>query len=473
VNVVTLAPSAAFDGDLLVIGVGSKLSGLDQADLKVDWDLRSWCDSNAFTGSAGSALLLPGPNGGAKVVALVGYGDQTPIDLAKAASRAGRIARQVGATAVAVRLPGEPDQIAAHVLSGNYDFQKYKPETDRKRAISSLALVGAAAASPSVPTIGAWQSHARDLINAPAADVYPESLAAWAHEHLTTLKGVSVDVWDEAKLTAEGCVGVLAVGQGSTRPPRMIHVQYRTANARGHVSLVGKGVTFDSGGLSMKPSDGMQTMRCDMGGAATVLAAVGAAAELALPINIDVFVAAAENMVDGNSFKLGDVLTYANGVSVEIHNTDAEGRLVLADALIHACRVKESTHLIDVATLTGACVIALGGDFTGLFTASDDLANELTSAAALADEGLWRLPLHQDYKALLKGTWGQIKNVGGREAGSTTAALFLQHFVDGPTWAHLDIAGSSFHDKACNRYGAGATGQPVLTLVHWLKGRCA
>jgi leucyl aminopeptidase len=364
-----------------------------------------------------------------------------------------------------------PATLVEHLLAGNYAYDTYKPESDRKGPLSSVTVVSADPIDGATATRARWQVAARDIVNQPPAQLFPESLAAWARANLGSLPGVTVDVWDEAALEANGCVGTLAVGQGSSRPPRMIHVAYRPAGARGHVALVGKGVTFDSGGLSIKPSAGMQTMRCDMGGAATVLAAAGAVAELGLPVTLDVFVAAAENMVDGNSYKLGDILTYANGVTVEIHNTDAEGRLVLADALIHACRVPGVTHLVDAATLTGACVVALGNDFTGMFTASDELASELHAAAADAGEGLWRLPLHQDYKSLLKADWAQIKNVGGPAAGSTTAALFLQHFVDGPTWAHLDIAGSSFHDKGGNRYAAGATGEPVRTLVSWLQAR--
>ena len=196
-----------------------------------------------------------------------------------------------------------------------------------------------------------------------------------------------------------------------------------------------------------------------MGGAATMLGAAGAIAELGTPIKVDTFIGAV-NMAGANSYKLGDILKYNNGVTVEIHNTDAEGRLVMADCLIQASNLESVTHILDAATLTGACVVALGEDFTGIFTDNDALYGDLAQCAELEGEGLWRLPLHKPYNTKLKSEWAQIKNVGGRAAGSTTAALFLQHFVDeSKTWAHLDVAGSAFNDRTHLFYSAGATNQ--------------
>ncbi|TVQ93809.1 MAG: leucyl aminopeptidase [Deltaproteobacteria bacterium] len=468
----TTQDTLSLHADLLALGVGADLAGLDRVEVR-GIDLRAWAKRNRFSGSAGSALVIPGvPGVAAEALALIGTGKGRAIELVKAAAKVGRTARSLGAQSVVVDLPGaSAEVVSTHVLSGNYVYDKFKPEKSRKPALKNLTIRGEASIASDVATFARWQSMGRDLINAPASHVYPESLADWAREHLGAIPGVHVEVWDPARLEAEGCVGLLAVGRGSARPPHMIRASYRPDGAKAHLALVGKGITFDAGGLSIKPSSGMQTMRCDMGGAATVLAAFGAIAEAGVKVHLDVLVAAAENMVDGNSYKLGDILTYPNGVTVEIHNTDAEGRLVLADALLHASRIEGVTHLVDAATLTGACVVALGSDFTALFTDSEDLATELHTAAERAGEGLWRLPLHQDYVAKLKGEWGQLKNVGGREAGSTTAALFLQHFVDGPTWAHLDIAGSSFHDKACGRCAAGATGQPIATLVEWIRAK--
>jgi leucyl aminopeptidase len=470
----TTADPLSLDGDLLAYGIGKDLAGLDALLPALGDGLKAYAKARAFTGSAGSALLIPGlGRTTATDVLLVGTGDGARTALRKAAAKAGREAREHRASSLILAIGAVEGELAAEAaIAGNYVFDRYKKEDDRTPRLTRLTLVGAKTAAAS-SVRAAWQDKARDLVNLPAAEIYPESLAQWARDQLGALPKVTVEVWDEHRCEAEGCVGIIAVGQGSARQPRMIRASYRSGKSKAHVALVGKGVTFDSGGLSIKPSSGMQTMRCDMGGAATMLAAFGAVAELGLPVDLDVWVAAAENMVDGNSYKLGDVLTYKNGVTVEIHNTDAEGRLVLADALIRACEVDGVTHLVDAATLTGACVVALGDDFTGLFTADDDLANSLLAASETAGEGMWRLPLHDDYKSLLKAKWGQIKNVGGRSAGATTAALYLKHFVDGPKWAHLDIAGSSFHDSDSSAYAAGATGAPVRTVIRWIEGMAA
>ena len=381
--------------------------------------------------------------------------------------------RAITATEVVLDLGASTATVLEAFQAGNYAYEPYIEETSRTPTVSKATVVGSDPGLGAVSIRAKWQSWSRDLVNAPPAELYPESLAAKARE-LAALPHTTVEVWDYDRCQQEGLVGVCAVGQGSERKPCVIHVAYQPPTAHDHVAFVGKGVTFDAGGLSLKPSSGMQTMRCDMGGSAVVLGATGAAAELGLPIAIDTFVGAAENMVDGDSYKLGDILRYRNGVNVEIHNTDAEGRLVMADCLINASAVDGVSAIIDAATLTGACVVALGPEFTGLFTAHEPLAAELLAAADAEQEGLWRLPLHPAYKEMLKAEWGTIKNVGGRAAGATTAALFLQHFVaDGIPWAHLDVAGPAFLDKASPRYVAGATGEMVRSLTTWLATRSA
>lgn len=419
----------------------------------------------------------------ARDVVFVGTGAATWSALRAAAGKIGREARTLQAQEVAVRIASADAatsvRIAEAAVAGNYAWQTFKAEDDRSPAAVSWTLVGPAVDAAAVRASAVrtkWQSWARDLVNGPAADIYPESLAAKARE-LAALPGVTVEVWDFEKCRAEGLVGVVAVGQGSDRKGVLIHVRYRPAGARDHVALVGKGVTFDSGGLSLKPTDGMMTMRCDMGGSATMLAATGIAAELGLAVALDTFCPAVENMVSGNSYKLGDVLRYRNGVTVEINNTDAEGRLILADALVLASETPGVSTILDAATLTGACVVALGDDFTGLFTDAEGLAGELSAAAAEVGEGLWRLPMHAPYKEHLKSDYAQMKNSGGRPAGATTAALFLQAFVAAPSggkkpdWAHLDIAGPAFMDKATSRYAAGGTGEMVRTLATFLARR--
>ncbi|MCB9694462.1 MAG: leucyl aminopeptidase [Alphaproteobacteria bacterium] len=459
--------------DALVVIVGDawreELAGLDAA---MGGGLVGWLEAEDFDSSARSVptfgRIAP------RNLLLVPCGEK---GLAMAFAKAGRTARASGYETVA--LLGLPTDDAGALLeqfrAGSYAWEAYKAEKDRTPPVDGLIVLGAEA-SPGLDGAAAeadvrsrWQDWSRDLVNAPPADLYPETLAQKAYEALSGIDGVSVDVWDLDRCKDEGLVGLVAVGQGSTRPGCLIHVAYRPANATRHIAFVGKGVTFDSGGLSLKPSAAMQTMRCDMGGAAVVLGAIGALAELGVPVSVDCFVGAVENMNDGNSYKLGDILRYRNGVTVEIHNTDAEGRLVLADCLINACAVEGVDTVIDAATLTGACVIALGEDFTGMFTHDDALARELQEASDACGDGLWRLPLHNPYSEKLKGKWSQIKNVGGRDAGATTAALFLQHFVtEDVRWCHLDVAGSSWRDSATKAWAPGGTGQMVRSLATWV-----
>ncbi|MCB9681425.1 MAG: leucyl aminopeptidase [Alphaproteobacteria bacterium] len=468
--------------DLLVVGVAAgQTASLDQHLGAYGTQLAAWLAGRSFDGKAGSSVVVPSlGNVAATQVAVVGLGAGKKADLAKAAGKAGLLARGEKATSVALAFGALDAATAQHVLEfvavGNYAYDRFQAVDDRTPAIATLQVLGAAsspaleAARDAAAIRARYQGLARDLVNAPAAVIYPESLADEARQ-LATLPGVTVEVWDLARCKAEGLVGIEAVGQGSTRPGVLIHVSYRPVAAKEHIALVGKGVTFDSGGLSLKPSAAMQTMRCDMGGAATALATVGAVAALGVPVAMDVFVPSVENMNDGNSYKLGDILTYRNGVSVEIHNTDAEGRLILADALLLASEVPGVSRIVDMATLTGAIVVALGPDYTGLFTKDDALAVELSTASDAVAEKMWRMPLDDAYLRMLKGTWGKIKNVGGRDAGSTTAALYLQHFVRKDVrWAHLDIAGTAFLDTPVDPYVAGGTGQVVRALVTWVEG---
>ncbi len=467
VQATTQAP-ADLPCDLLAVGVGSDLAELTDLDARFGGKLLEACSDRNFKGAAGSTLALPSfGNIGAKTLLLVGVGDRSRRAVRNGIGKVGREARALSVTNLGVSFPATADAIVEGISAGNYVYDEYKPERDRAPGLSSLVICGSAPSAAASVRAGA-QSWARDLVNQPPADLYPETLADAARE-LASIDGVECEVWDFERCRDEGCVGIIAVGRGSSKPGCMIRLSYRPPNAKAHVALVGKGVTFDAGGYSIKPTGGMQTMRCDMAGAATMLGVHKAVAELGLPVNVDTFVGAVENLVDGDAYKLSDILRYRNGVTVEIHNTDAEGRLVLADCLIEACKVEGVQHVVDAATLTGACVVAVGGDFTGLFTDDDALAADLGAASEACDEGLWRLPLHAPYKEMLKGEWSQIKNVGGRAAGATTAALFLQHFVtEGTSWAHLDVAGSAFHDKAGKRYAAGATGEMVRSLTTWI-----
>ena len=430
-----------------------------------------------FTGATGAAATWPTLGTlGATWLSLVGLGDGAGTEatdgIRRAAGAAGMAARSRGAVAVALWAPAldavSTAAAAEGFSTGNYKFDRYKAEDDRKAAAASLDLLGGDPAHLAMAAaLVAGQTLARDLVNEPAAVIYPESLADQARA-LRDL-GLEVTVWDHKKLKKKGMGGITAVGQGSDRPPRFIHISWTPMNPTRKVALVGKGVTFDAGGLSIKPSSGMQTMRCDMGGSATVLGVMRAVGMLQPDVEVHGVIGAAENMLGGNAFKLGDVLTMYNGKTVEIHNTDAEGRLCLADCLAYASKLGVD-EMVDIATLTGAAVVALGEHYTALMSQNDGLADRLLSHADHAGEGLWRLPLPDFYKEKLKAEWGTLKNVGGRAAGSITAGLFLSEFVDGPDWAHLDIAGPAFLDKPRRQYASGGTGAMVPTLTRWVLG---
>lgn len=460
------------DGDLLVWGVGSDLAGLDALSARLHGALLALVEDRKFKGNEDQFLLFPTFGAiGARQLLLVGWGSGGENARAEAAAVAGREARKIEAKTVLLQLGALTGALLERFSVGSYRWEAGQPEAKRTAAPEHLIWQGEAYDFSQALVRAGAQARVRDWVNAPPSELTPEALAEVARQAVTGLSAVSVEVWDEARLAHEGCVGTLAVGAGSAAPPRMIHLRYRPEGPRSHVALVGKGVTFDSGGLSLKPTASMLTMKCDMGGAATMLGVTLAVAELGIPVSLDTWLPAAENMTGSNAYKLGDILRYPNGVTVEIHNTDAEGRLLLADALLHASATEGVAHLIDAATLTGACVVAVGPDFTGLFTPDEALASALSAAACAEGEGLWRLPLHPGYKRLLKSESAQLKNVGGPNAGATTAALFLQHFVkDGVSWAHLDIAGSAYAESASGPYAYGATGEMVRTLTRWIQG---
>jgi len=356
------------------------------------------------------------------------------------------------------------------VAEGNYRFDRYKSESNRKAALESVTLVGLpeshSAVEAAMATI-AGQNLTRDLVNEPAAVVYPQSLAQTCQE-LFSGEHFTVTVWDENQLREKGMGGIYGVGQGSARPPRFIHISYNPPEAKGHLALVGKGVTFDSGGLSLKPNDGMLTMKCDMAGAASVVGVMKAVAALRPQVRVDGIIGAVENMPSGTSYKLGDVLRFYNGKRAEIHNTDAEGRLVLADCLAYASELKPQA-IVDLATLTGAAVVALGDWYTALYTRSDELCSALVGHAAESGDGVWRMPLVDLYKDKLKSDVADLKNVGGRAGGSITAALFLSEFLQCDKWAHLDIAGPAFLDSTLLHFAPGGTGTMVRSLVRWVE----
>ncbi len=365
-------------------------------------------------------------------------------------------------------------QAAAIASEALYRFDQFKSKKEEQRPLAKLAFIvddklkdaQAAQALAQGRAIGEGVALARTLGNLPGNICTPAHIAdsaqKIAEEHL-----LDCQILERTEMESLGMHSLLSVAKGSHQPPKLIVVHYRGGKENEKpVVLVGKGVTFDTGGISLKPGEGMDEMKFDMCGAASVLGTLKAVALLQLPINLTVIVPSVENMPGGAASKPGDIVTSLSGQTIEILNTDAEGRLILCDALTYAERFQPQT-VVDVATLTGACVIALGNVATGLFANDDALADELLEAGIIAGDRAWQLPLWDDYQEQLKSNFADMANIGGRPAGSVTAACFLSRFAKKFAWAHLDIAGTAWKSGA----EKGATGRPVSLLVHFLLER--
>ena len=312
----------------------------------------------------------------------------------------------------------------------------------------------------------------RRLVNEPADVIYPQTFAETATQEAAE-SGFEIEVWDEDRLRDERCGSLLGVARGSDRPARLLVMRHRGNDSKHpELALVGKGVTFDSGGLSLKPSEGMKAMKCDMAGAATVLGTMRGIARLKMPYHVLGVVGLVENMVSGNCYKLGDVLHARNGKTIEVLNTDAEGRLVLADAL-DVARDDKPQKMINLATLTGACVVALGTDVVGLMTNDQAWCDRIAEAAASCGERAWQLPMFPEFSEQLRSKIADIKNIGaGRWAGAITAGKFLEEFVGDTTWTHMDIAGPAFQDKEKPEMDSGGSGVMVRTLMELVRSGC-
>ena len=443
----------------------------------------------AVKGSADEVVRLAGvPGVTAAVVALVGLGRAAGPEASGAAYGTERLRRAGGAatralagtTSVGFALGGlGPAQLGAlgeGALLGAYAFTRHRGTSDGPAPVQEVVVRSGAArdkqvraAAEHARVVARAQALARDLVNTAPNELYPDSFAALVRERSRAV-GVDVDVMDERAMAEARCGGTLCVGQGSDHPPRIVTLTYAPRRARRHLALVGKGITFDSGGLWIKPGASMVTMKSDMAGAAAVAAAVFAAAELRLPVRVTAYLCLAENMLSGRAMRPGDVITSRGGRTVEIINPDAEGRLVLLDGLELASELRPDA-IVDIATLTGMQVVALGRRTAGLMGNDEALQTRVADAAAAVDEPLWRMPIPEEARATLDSAVADIKHHGEREAGMQIAARFLQEFVgdgaDGPIpWAHLDIAGPSFNDKG--PYGftpKGGTGYGVRTLV--------
>ena len=430
-------------------------------------DLVQWVTEADFTGKDGTNIVLPSAalqnSGNVKFVLIIGGTDERT-----AAGTAGYTAKEKGIAGLSLYNFTNVEVSVAQTILGNYRWEKYQNKTKGNLESITLVMEDNATAATRGTTIANARNFARDLVNMPADDLYPESLADFALG--LGSDSVEVEVWGVEKLKSENMIGTLAVGRGSSREPRFIHMHYTPTNKTENtkkVVLVGKGITFDAGGLSLKPSAGMQTMRCDMGGSAVVMGVFHALQALQPDIEVHGLIGAAENMCAADSFKLGDILTYRNGKTVEIHNTDAEGRLVLADCLCVGSELG-ADYMIDFATLTGACIVAIGEHYNAIFSNESDLIDSLENSADAVGERVWQLPLPNLYKKKLKGTWSDLKNIGGRSAGSITAALFLSEFVSDTKWAHVDIAGPAFLDSKFEHFQPGGTGTMVESVLHML-----
>jgi len=437
-------------------------------------------------GKYGATSVLPVCTGiGARNVILVGLGKQEEFTLDRLRGIAGtaiRAAQKLDARSVASIVHGagqagfDPLEAAQTLvegtLLGNYRFRAYKTEQEEMVVPEKLYIIESNAHKIPAIEAGARRGEAiaaavnltRDMVNHPANHMTPSRIAAWA-EKIAAIHSLDLQVFGRDEIAALAMNAFLAVAKGSNEPPRLIVMKY-TGNpgSKNLLALVGKGITFDSGGISLKPSENMHEMKDDMAGAAAVLGAMQAIATLKPPVNIVAVVPCTENLPSGYAFRPGDVIDCLGGKTVEIISTDAEGRLILADAVAYALRLG-ATHVIDLATLTGACVVALGNVTSGVMSNDRELCRLVLDAAVPAGERMWELPLFEEYKEQIKSDIADLKNSGGRPAGAITAALFIAAFTAGKPWVHIDIAGTVSCDKDKGYNVKGATGVGVRTLV--------
>jgi leucyl aminopeptidase len=494
VTALTLSTSAApnLRADAIVIGVAKAAKGpvvapgAEAVDKAYDGKLAGVLETLGASGAEGEVTKLPAPAGfKTPLLVAVGLGaapekdgEYDPEALRRAAGAAARALTGTKKAGFALPLAdsGDAGAIGEGALLGAYSFDAYKENgrsaKNGRAPLAEVILLGGKprdkaqkAAVERAVAVAEELNRARDLINTPPNDLDPEAFAAVAQtagkEH-----GLKVQVLDEKALAKGGYGGILGVGAGSAAAPRLVKLSYTSAKAKKHLALVGKGITYDSGGISLKPAGHNETMKCDMSGAAAVFAAVVAVARLGLEVNVTAWLALAENMPSGSATRPGDVLRMYSGKTVEVLNTDAEGRLVLADALWAASQEKPDA-IVDVATLTGAMVLALGNRTFGVMANDDAFRSAVVEAAEEVGEESWPMPLPEHLRKGMDSPVADIANMGERMGGGLVAGLFLREFVgEGITWAHLDIAGPAFNEAAPFGYTPkGGTGTAVRTLV--------
>ncbi|MCD6581126.1 MAG: leucyl aminopeptidase [Desulfuromusa sp.] len=480
----------------LVLGVYAgkyKDAQLSQVDQQAGGALIRATQSKEFTGHKGETLLLHGRSPAlAERILLVGLGKESEFSLHSLRQTTSNVVKllakkQLGSFLLALPqlsikktdLAERIQTISEGVLLADYRYNRYLPKNRAGQPvvldkvellISAKENVSAAKAAVAVAeAITSGVCFARDLVNAPGNLKSPKYLAMQAVA-MAEQVGISAKLLDQRELERQGFGAMLGVAQGSEQQPYLIVLEYRGGSeADQPIALVGKGVTFDSGGISLKPAEKMDEMKMDMGGAATVLGTMQAAAQMKLPINLVAVVPAVENMPSGTAIRPGDILTSLSGKTIEVLNTDAEGRLILADALTYVGRYQPRV-VIDLATLTGACIIALGNQAAAVLGNHDGLIRQLLKAGERSGERFWQLPLWEEYTDLIKSDFADVKNTGGRAAGTITAAAFLQQFADKYKWAHLDIAGMAWEGKGKAGQPKGGTGFGVRALIEYLRG---
>ncbi|MBB6245303.1 leucyl aminopeptidase [Rhodanobacter sp. A1T4] len=484
------APETA-DTACVLVGVyehGMLTSAAARIDSAADGVIKRQVESGDISGKAGTTTVLFAPNGvAAKRVLVVGLGSQKTFDAARYQKVSIEAARALGKLPVAdavsflteVDVPGRDIawRVRIAVLTTDHAAYRYtatfKPRDKSKQPVlASVSFAGNADAQAGLDqacALAAGIEFTRELANLPPNICNPAYIATQAQTFADGQDSkVSCNVLDHVEMEKLGFGSLLAVARGSVNKPKLVVLEYKNGvEGDKPYAFVGKGVTFDTGGISLKPGPGMEEMKFDMGGAAAVLGAFIAAVKMELKVNLVCVVPAVENMPDGDSYRPSDVITSLSGLTIEVLNTDAEGRLILCDALTYTAQTFQPHTIIDAATLTGACVIALGKHATGLMSKHDDLAAELLAAGEVTLDRAWRLPLWDDYQIQLDSGFADIANIGGKSAGAITAGCFLSRFTEGQRWAHLDIAGTAWDE---GRKGL-ATGRPVALLTQWLMDR--
>lgn len=401
-------------------------------------------------------------------VLIIGFGKKEEFDhnkMREAVAKAVKKLQQIKAKKAIFDFDINADYGKSAVIGAmiaDYAYDKYKSEKTHHLDEITFANFSQETVEEGI-IFGEAMNFTRDLANTPAQIATPQKLAQIASK----LEGIETKVFNKEEIARMGMGAYLAVGQGSVNPPEFIHMKYTGKNVKKKIALIGKGICFDSGGLDIKPASSMLTMKDDMSGASCILGVMKALAKLQPDIEVHGLIAACENMPSGSSYKPGDILTAKNGKTIEVDNTDAEGRLTLADALCYACELNVD-EVIDIATLTGACVVALGSHISGIMGNDDELIERLIETGKEAGEKLWKLPMDREYFDSLKSDIADMKNTGTRMGGASIAGVFLQEFVKDTKWAHIDIAGTAYIEKPQKEFIAGSTGAGVRTLLNYI-----